>query len=105
MTDHARRYGAEIVPGRVATLDRERDHFRAALEDGEIVTARRVILATGVEPSRAQLDECDHMTAVRDGVLRSCPPCEGFEHRGERLEVLGSARPGPAERPADRRER
>jgi thioredoxin reductase (NADPH) len=97
MTDHARRYGAEIVSGRVATLDRERDHFRAALEDGEIVTARGVILATGVETSLAELDEGDHMTAVRDGVLRYCPICDGFEHRGERIAVLGSDLHGAAE--------
>lgn len=97
MIDHARRYGAEIASGRVATLERERGHFRATLEDGEIVTARGVILATGVETNLAQLDEGDHMTAVRDGVLRYCPICDGFEHRDERIAVLGSDLHGAAE--------
>src|SRR3546814_15509367 len=71
MTDHARRYGAEIASGRVATLERARDHFRATLEDGEIIAARGVILATGVETNLAELDEGDHMTAVRDGDRKS----------------------------------
>src|SRR3546814_5475624 len=66
MTVHARRYGAEIASGRVATLEHGRDHFRATLEDGEIIAARGVILATGVETNLAELDEGDHMTAVRD---------------------------------------
>ena len=97
MTDHARRYGAEIASGRVATLERARDHFRATLEDGEIIAARGVILATGVETNLAELDEGDHMTAVRDGVLRYCPVCDGFEHRDERIAVLGSDLHGAAE--------
>src|SRR3546814_19626388 len=37
------------------------------------------------------------MTAVRDGVLRYCPVCDGFEHRDERIAVLGSALHGAAE--------
>src|SRR3546814_8013176 len=45
-TDHARRYGAEIASVRVAPLERARDHFRATLEDGDIIAARGVILAT-----------------------------------------------------------
>src|SRR3546814_1233501 len=97
MTVHARRYGAEIASGRVATLEHGRDHFRATLEDGEIIAARGVILATGVETNLAELDEGDHMTAVRDGVLRYCPVCDGFEHRDERIAVLGSDLHGAAE--------
>src|SRR3546814_12695598 len=37
------------------------------------------------------------MTAVRDGVLRYCPVCDGFEHRDERIAVLGSDLHGAAE--------
>src|SRR3546814_8156598 len=82
--DHARRYGAETASGRVATLEHGRYHVRATREDGEIIAARGVILATGVETNLAELDEGDHMTAVRDdaaaprrragaGHARACP--------------------------------
>src|SRR3546814_9409516 len=37
------------------------------------------------------------MTAGRDGVLRYCPVCVGFEHRDERIGVLGSDLHGAAE--------
>ena len=97
MTDHARRYGAEIMFGRVATLERTAGHFRATLEEGASITARAVILATGVDTNLAELDEGDHRTAVRDGVLRYCPICDGFEHRDERIAVLGSDLHGAAE--------
>lgn len=56
-----------------------------------------MILATGVETHLAELDQGDHMVAVRDGVLRYCPICDGFEHRGERIAVLGSDLHGAAE--------
>jgi thioredoxin reductase (NADPH) len=97
MTDHALRYGAEIVFGRVAALKRATGHYRATLEDGAAIAARGVILATGVDTNLARLDEGDHMTAVRDGVLRYCPICDGFEHRDERIAVLGSDLHGAAE--------
>lgn len=97
MTDHARRYGAEIMFGRVATLERTAGHFRATLEESPSITARAVILATGVDTNLAELDEGDHRTAVRDGVLRYCPICDGFEHREERIAVLGSDLHGAAE--------
>lgn len=97
MTDHARRYGAEIMFGRVATLERTAGHFRATLEESPSITARAVILATGVDTNLAELDEGDHRTAVRDGVLRYCPICDGFEHRDERIAVLGSDLHGAAE--------
>lgn len=97
MTDHAQRYGADITIGRVASLCREADVYRATLEDGAAVDVRGVILATGVETRLADLDEGDHMAAVRDGVLRYCPICDGFEHRDERIAVLGSDLHGAAE--------
>ena len=97
MTDHARRYGAEIMFGRVATLERTAGHFRATLEESPSITARAVILATGVDTNLAELDEGDHRTVVRDGVLRYCPICDGFEHRDERIAVLGSDLHGAAE--------
>ena len=97
MTDHARRYGAEIMFGRVATLERTAGHFRATLEESPSIAARAVILATGVDTNLAELDEGDHRTAVRDGVLRYCPICDGFEHQDERIAVLGSDLHGAAE--------
>jgi thioredoxin reductase (NADPH) len=97
MEDHARRYGAEIRSGHIVSCAHERGYFCATSADGETISARGLILATGVETHVARLDQGDHATAVRDGVLRYCPICDGFEHRDERIAVLGSDIHGAAE--------
>ena len=99
MSEHAERYGAEIAKGRVVEIARrENDEgFRARLEAGTNVDARGLILATGVDTNLAKLDGGDHRTAVRDGVLRYCPICDGYEHSRERIAVLGSDLHGAAE--------
>ena len=99
MSDHATRYGAEIVEGRVVEIARDEDRalFRARLDSGAVIAARGLILATGVDTNLARLDSGDHQAAVRSGVLRYCPICDGFEHSDERIAVLGSDLHGAAE--------
>ncbi len=99
MSDHATRYGAEIVERRVVAIARHEDPtmFHARLEGGGAVNARGLILATGVDTNLAKLDVGDHNAAVRNGVLRYCPICDGFEHSNERIAVLGSHLHGAAE--------
>lgn len=99
MSDHATHYGAEIAEGKVVEIARRDDEggFRAILEGGAIIDARGLILATGVDTNLAQLDSGDHAAAVRSGVLRYCPICDGFEHSDERIAVLGSDLHGAAE--------
>jgi len=99
MSDHAVRYGTEIVEGRVVEIARDEDRalFRARLDSGAVIGARGLILATGVDTNLAKLDSGDHQAAVRSGVLRYCPICDGFEHSDERIAVLGSDLHGAAE--------
>lgn len=99
MSDHAARYGAEIVESRVVEIARDegRALFRVRLDSGAVIGARGLILATGVDTNLAKLDGGDHQAAVRNGVLRYCLICDGFEHREERIAVLGSDLHGAAE--------
>ena len=97
MDDHARRYGADIQSGRIVSCTRDRGYVRAVLTGGATIDARGLIVATGVDTHLAKLDEGDHDAAVRNGVLRYCPICDGFEHRDERIAVLGSDIHGAAE--------
>jgi len=99
MSDHAARYGAEIVEGRVVEIARDEDRalFRVRLDSGAVIGARGLILATGVDTNLAKLDSGDHQAAVRNGVLRYCPICDGFEHSDEKIAVLGSDLHGAAE--------
>jgi thioredoxin reductase (NADPH) len=86
MRDQARRYGAKLRKGYIETLMRRDDTFLVEL-DGAPVAARTVILATGVlenEPPLAHVAD-----AVKRGVIRTCPICDGYESMDKRVAVLG----------------
>ncbi|MFO6447153.1 NAD(P)/FAD-dependent oxidoreductase [Erythrobacter sp. NE805] len=97
MTRHAEGYGATLREARVVEAAREGGAFRLTDAAGVTHTARAVILATGVRHNRPQLPENVHQAAVDAGVLRYCPICDGFEHRDERIAVLGCDVSGAAE--------
>jgi len=97
MTEHAERYGARLDHGRVTALKARQGGYVALLDTGEELSARGVILATGVETRTITLEQGDHDDAVRAGVLRYCPICDGFEQRGAAIAVLGSDLHGAAE--------
>lgn len=98
MERQALAYGARLTRGRATGLaEGEGRGFRVRLENSELIEASGVILATGVSMREAALDGGNHAKAVRDGVLRYCPICDGFEHRGADIAVLGADLHGAAE--------
>lgn len=94
MAAQARRYGAVIGPGVVSGLTATGDGFSMRI-DGELHTARTVLLATGV------LDRAPDLLgvaeAVRNGLVRICPICDGFEVQGQALAVIGDDAQGARE--------
>jgi len=70
---------------RVSTIDGQAGAFRALLEDGRSVTAKRVLLAMGL------VDTLPDIPGVRErwghGV-HHCPYCDGYEHRDGAWGVL-----------------
>jgi thioredoxin reductase (NADPH) len=95
----AERYGVRIEAGTVARLERGRDGFIAAMKaaggGSRTIRARRVLLATGavdVEPDLPDLPD-----AVRRGLVRYCPICDGYESRGQRIAVIGHGERGLGE--------
>ena len=79
-------YGARIESGRVTAVRREGDHFRVEL-DGRAVTARRVLVATGL---RDELPDVPGL-AKRWGIdVLHCPYCHGWEVRDQRVGVLAT---------------
>ncbi|RYV51192.1 NAD(P)/FAD-dependent oxidoreductase [Pengzhenrongella frigida] len=81
-------YGAQIRRGRATTARRTPDGFDVTLADGDTVTARRLLLATGL------VDELPDVPGVRElwgtHVLH-CPYCHGYEVRGRRIGVLATS--------------
>lgn len=96
MRRHAERYGVAILPGTVVGLAKADDRdslfvadWRSATEPGRTRSShsRTVLLATGVvdiEPRLARVER-----AIREGYVRHCPICDGFEVIGEKIGVIG----------------
>lgn len=80
------RYGGRVETGRVTALSRSGERFAVQI-GGRAVTARRLLVATGV---------CDELPQVpglaeRWGVdVLHCPYCHGWEVRGQRIGILAT---------------
>lgn len=88
MGQQARLYGAMFQRGRVADITGDYGHFEVtgtALK----VRARTIILATGVKNHRPNISDAVHDAALKRGLLRYCPICDGFEVTAKRIGVLG----------------
>ncbi|MDI1289049.1 MAG: NAD(P)/FAD-dependent oxidoreductase [bacterium] len=82
-----RSYGGEIVSGTVVALSRlNATMFTVELATGERLTARRVLLTTGLLDELPDIPGLDKRWG-RD--LLHCPYCHGYEVRDHRVGVLG----------------
>ncbi|HXH52355.1 MAG TPA: NAD(P)/FAD-dependent oxidoreductase [Sphingomicrobium sp.] len=96
MKEQAQLYGAEIIDGFVTRLDKMEEGFCANWGSGP-VTARTVLLATGVRNRRPPMDEDLHDDALARGLIRYCPICDGYEVTDKKVGVIGSDSHGVAE--------
>lgn len=96
MREQAQKYGTSIETGRVTRLERIAGGFEAEWGGGT-VTARTILLATGVSNRRPLMDEELHDDALARGLIRYCPICDGYEVTDRKVGVIGSGRHGVAE--------
>jgi len=89
MREQAAEFGAHVTDGLVEKLERSEDSLVAHLGT-ERIAARTVLLATGVVNNRPKISPEIHDEAVRRGLLRYCPICDGFEVTDQRVAVLGT---------------
>ncbi|MFK3676569.1 NAD(P)/FAD-dependent oxidoreductase [Microbacterium sp. NPDC090218] len=78
----------EIREGAASGISGAEDAFVVALADGSAVEGRRVILSTGVA------DDLPLIPGLQDlwgTVAFSCPFCDGHEHAGRPIGILGAA--------------
>lgn len=97
MTRHATQFGAQLVEAHIASVTRSGGRFELASDDGRTWAARALILATGLELNQIPIDDRLHELALEYGVLRYCPVCDGYEHRGQRVGVVGCDESGASE--------
>lgn len=89
MREQAAEFGAQVIPGLVGTLARDREAFVARIGEGEL-RVRSVLLATGVVNNAPSMAPEIHDAALERGLLRYCPICDGYEVTGKRIAVLGT---------------
>ena len=96
MAGHARRYGARLLEAEVVSA-RHDGTFVLDTADGRELRAESLVLATGLHLNEPPLPQREHEAAIRAGVLRYCPVCDGYEHAGQRIAVLGCDSAGAGE--------
>jgi thioredoxin reductase (NADPH) len=87
MRAHAACFGTQLALGRVEKLTRHEDGGFEAMAGSRRLSARTVLLCTGardVEPDIPGLG-----AALKCGLVRYCPVCDGYETQGKRVAVLG----------------
>lgn len=94
MRQHLSRVHGEVDEGEVSALMPHAHGFTARTSLGEL-HARTVVLATGVVDKVPELPGCDGLRT--QDLLRQCPICDGYEHTGRRIVVLGEGLHGARE--------
>ncbi|WP_104525573.1 NAD(P)/FAD-dependent oxidoreductase [Blastococcus atacamensis] len=80
-------YGGRVADGTVRSARREAAGFRVALEDGREVSARRLLVTTGL------VDELPDLPGVAERWGRDvlhCPYCHGWEVRDQAVGILAT---------------
>jgi thioredoxin reductase (NADPH) len=96
MRAQARRYGVHLVQAQVTGLEADAAGLSVML-GADIVSARAVLLATGVVNRRPRMTDDLHDAALARGLLRYCPICDGFEVTDRRVGILGTGDHGTRE--------
>ena len=95
MRSQARLYGASLQTGVVDMLRRTDHGPFVATVAGVDLSVSTVLLATGVVENKPPLP---HLAdAVKHGLIRICPICDGYEAIGKRVAVLGAGEHAAAE--------
>jgi thioredoxin reductase len=85
--DEVRSYGGDIVEGTVTGLvPDDTNGFWALLDDGRRISARRLVVTTGL---RDELPDVPGLRARWARDVLHCPYCHGHEVRDRQLGVLG----------------
>lgn len=80
-------YGGRVTQGEVHSISRRDDgDFEARADLGRFV-ARKVLLATGIEDEQPGLPNLAQL--IRQGHVRLCPVCDGYEVMNKHVSVLG----------------
>ena len=82
-------YGGELVTGTVSAVSRAAESgFEVLLENGDRLSARRLVVATGL---RDELPDVAGLWSRWGRDVLHCPYCHGYEVRDQPFGVLGGS--------------
>lgn len=90
----AQKVGVEFMDGRVSDARKREEGFKLKLEDGKEVTAKRVLISTGLTDRIP--DNIEGLRRVLGTAIYVCPDCDGYEIRDTKAVVLGAGNAGAA---------
>jgi thioredoxin reductase len=85
--EEVRRYGGEVREGRAVGATRLGDGFEVLLDDGDRLTARRLLVCSGLVD---ELPPVEGLAERWGHQVLHCPYCHGWEVRGQRIGVLAT---------------
>ena len=94
LNQQAMQFGTQSRHAHVSSITIEEGIFRLHTDDGALLS-RYVLLATGVRDKLPPMEGAED--AVRRGVLRVCPICDGFEAIDRRIAIIGDGAAGERE--------
>jgi len=80
------RFGMKHRMEEVSRVSKDEDIFKIALQGGEIVEAKSVLISTGSTPRRAGIEGEDKFFGKG---VSTCATCDGFFYKGKEVAVLG----------------
>lgn len=88
ITDHAKKYGVEIIPVLVRHIEKNGETFKLNLDSVKEIEAKTVLLATGTK--RRKLGVKGEEEFSGKGVSY-CATCDGFFYKGKIVAVIGGS--------------
>lgn len=85
--EEAQGYGAEIKAGTAVKAAAHGDHFTVELADGVTLTARRLLVTTGLTD---ELPDIGGLAERWGREVLHCPFCHGWEVRDKKVGIIGS---------------
>ena len=86
MEAQAKRFGLEIISGRVVSAEDNGDSKSVRLEDGNEYTCKAIIVASGAEPAKLEVEGEDK---YRGRGVSYCATCDGAFFKNLKIAVVG----------------
>ena len=86
LVEHAKKFNADFVNAKVASVNKFSNLFEVKLDNGQIIVSKTVIVASGTKEKKLELEHSDEF--VGNGISY-CAVCDGFFYKNKDVVVIG----------------